>query len=47
MLSYRVICDNGINAAEAQTYQELLSLLRLSPETVGRLEAAALEDSWS
>ncbi len=43
MLSYEVISSNQINQSETVVYQKLLSLLGLPPETVGRLEAAALE----
>ncbi|MBD2256805.1 urea ABC transporter ATP-binding protein UrtD [Pseudanabaena sp. FACHB-2040] len=42
-LSYEVISSNTINETEAGVYQHLLSLLNLPPETVARLEAAALE----
>lgn len=44
MLSYDVIAANEVNAAEASTYRQLLSLLDLPPETVSRLEAAALNN---
>jgi len=44
MLSYEVISSNQINDTEAQVYQKLVSLLSLPPETVSRLEAAALEN---
>jgi urea transport system ATP-binding protein len=44
MLSYEVISSNQINQGEAVVYQKLLSLLGLPPETVSRLEAAALEE---
>jgi urea transport system ATP-binding protein len=44
MLSYEVISSNQINAEEAVVYQKLLDLLGLPPETVSRLEAAALEN---
>jgi urea transport system ATP-binding protein len=44
MLSYEVISSNQINAQEAVVYQKLLDLLGLPPETVSRLEAAALEN---
>ncbi|MGF1570060.1 MAG: urea ABC transporter ATP-binding protein UrtD [Nodosilinea sp.] len=43
-LSYEVISSNQINQTEAIVYQKLLSLLNLPPETVSRLEAAALEN---
>ena len=43
MLSYEVISSNQINQTEAVVYQRLLELLNLPPETVSRLEAAALE----
>ena len=42
MLSYEVISSNQINQTEAAAYQKLLGLLQLSPDTVSRLEAAAL-----
>jgi urea transport system ATP-binding protein len=42
-LSYEVISSNTINETEAGVYQRLLALLDLPPETVARLEAAALE----
>jgi urea transport system ATP-binding protein len=44
MLSYEVISSNTINQTEAVVYQKLLNLLDLPPETVQRLEAAALEE---
>ncbi|MEM9768624.1 MAG: urea ABC transporter ATP-binding protein UrtD, partial [Cyanobacteria bacterium P01_D01_bin.71] len=44
MLSYEVISANQINEVEAAVYQKLVSLLNLPPETVSRLETAALED---
>lgn len=44
MLSYEVISSNTINQTEAVVYQKLLNLLNLPPETVRRLEAAALEE---
>jgi urea transport system ATP-binding protein len=44
MLSYEVISSNTINQTEAVVYQKLLNLLNLPPETVQRLEAAALEE---
>lgn len=44
MLSYEVISSNQINPIEAAAYQKLLALLDLPPDTVSRLEAAALED---
>ncbi|MGB3309136.1 MAG: urea ABC transporter ATP-binding protein UrtD [Nodosilinea sp.] len=44
MLSYEVISSNQINQSEAVVYQKLLALLGLPPETVSRLEAAALEE---
>lgn len=44
MLSYEVISSNQINETEAVVYQTLLQLLDLPPETVSRLEAAALEN---
>jgi len=44
MLSYEVISSNQINETEAEVYQKLVSLLNLPPETVSRLEAAALEN---
>ncbi|MGD1859499.1 MAG: urea ABC transporter ATP-binding protein UrtD [Leptolyngbyaceae cyanobacterium] len=44
MLSYEVISANQINETEATVYQKLVSLLNLPPETVSRLETAALED---
>ncbi|NMF84061.1 urea ABC transporter ATP-binding protein UrtD [Nodosilinea sp. P-1105] len=44
MLSYEVISSNQINETEAIIYQTLLNLLDLPPDTVRRLEAAALEE---
>ncbi|QQE64722.1 urea ABC transporter ATP-binding protein UrtD [Leptolyngbya sp. BL0902] len=44
MLSYEVISSNTINQTEAVVYQKLLNLLNLPPETVQRLEAAALAE---
>ena len=44
MLSYEVISSNTINQTEAVVYQKLLNLLNLPPETVQRLESAALEE---
>ncbi|MBD2427909.1 urea ABC transporter ATP-binding protein UrtD [Phormidium sp. FACHB-1136] len=44
MLSYEVISSNTINQTEAVVYQKLLNLLNLPPETVQRLEVAALEE---
>ncbi|HIK43368.1 MAG TPA: urea ABC transporter ATP-binding protein UrtD [Leptolyngbyaceae cyanobacterium M65_K2018_010] len=44
MLSYEVISSNEINHTEAVVYQQLLNLLNLPPETVSRLEAAALDE---
>ncbi|WP_035990608.1 urea ABC transporter ATP-binding protein UrtD [Leptolyngbya sp. KIOST-1] len=44
MLSYEVISSNQINQTEAVVYQKLLNLLGLPPETVSRLEVAALEE---
>jgi urea transport system ATP-binding protein len=44
MLSYEVISANQINHTEAVVYQKLLGLLGLPPETVRRLEAAALAE---
>jgi urea transport system ATP-binding protein len=44
MLSYEVISSNQINSQEAAVYQKLLNLLALPPETVSRLEAAALQN---
>lgn len=44
MLSYEVISANQINETEAAVYRKLLALLGLPPETVSRLEAAALEE---
>ena len=44
MLSYEVISSNQINPIEARLYQQLVTLLGLPPETVSRLEAAALEN---
>jgi urea transport system ATP-binding protein len=43
MLSYAVVSSSRINETEAAVYQKLLALLNLPPETVSRLEAAALE----
>ena len=40
MLSYEVIKTDQINLSEASAYQQLLALLDLPAETVGRLEAA-------
>lgn len=47
MLSYAVISTNTINDTEAAVYQRLLGLLNLPPDTVRRLEAAALENLTS
>jgi urea transport system ATP-binding protein len=44
MLSYEVICVNRINQSEAIVYQKLLQLLDLPTETVGRLQALALDN---
>ncbi len=44
MLSFEVISSNQINETEAVVYQNLLNLLDLPPDTVRRLEAAALEE---
>ena len=44
ILSYEVISSNQINETEATVYQKLVALLNLPPDTVRRLEAAALED---
>jgi urea transport system ATP-binding protein len=44
MLSYEVISSNQINETEAVVYKKLLYLLDIPPETVSRLEAAALEE---
>jgi len=44
MLSYEVICVNRINQTEAIAYQKLLQLLNLPIETVGRLQALALDN---
>lgn len=44
MLSYEVISSNQINAEEAVVYQKLVDLLGLPPETISRLETAALDN---
>jgi urea transport system ATP-binding protein len=44
MLSYEIISSNQINAEEAVVYQNLVDLVGLPPETVSRLEAAALQN---
>ncbi|WP_334312240.1 DUF533 domain-containing protein [Oscillatoria sp. CS-180] len=43
LLSYEVIRSNGINKAEAASYQQLVSLLNLPPDIVNRLEATTVE----